>query len=75
MNTLAYTKFKYHTLSTQNIKIVTAIAQNKKYGLRTFSYVGSHLWNSVLNHCGGIAPINYNEFKALLSAWKGPDIF
>ena len=46
-----------------------------RYGLRTFSYVGFHLWNSVFNAYGDIAQINFNESKALLSTSKGPDTF
>ena len=45
------------------------------YGLRTFSYIGSHLWNSVLNDHVDIAHIDCNEFKAFVNKWKAPDIF
>ena len=33
-----FIQYKYHTLSTQNVKAETAIAQNNE--------VGSHLWKS-----------------------------
>ena len=67
--------YKYHILSTQNVKAKPAIVQNNEVWLRAFSYVGSHLWNSVLNDHVDIVHIDFNEFKALLNMWKGPDIF
>ena len=39
------------------------------------SYVGSYLWHSVSNDHGDITQIYFNEFKAFLNTWKGPEIF
>ena len=55
-------------------KLEQPLRRTTRYGLRTFSYVGSHLWNSVLNDHSGIAHIDFNEFKAFSNTWKGPDI-
>ena len=49
-------------------------SRTTRYGLRTFSYVGSHLWNFVLNDYSDIAQIDFDDFKAFLNTWKGPDI-
>ena len=49
-------------------------ARTTRYWLRTFSYVGPHLWNSVSNDHSDIAHIDFNEFRAFLNTWKGPDI-
>ena len=39
-------------------------SRTTRYGLRTFSYVGSHLWNFVLNDYSDIAQIDFDDFKA-----------
>ena len=50
------------------------LRRTTRHGLRTFSYVGSHLWNSVLNDRSDSAHIDFNEFKAFLNTWQAPDI-
>ena len=55
-------------------KLEQPLRRTTRYGLRTFSYVGSHLWNFVLNDYSDIAKIDFDDFKAFLSTWKGPDI-
>ena len=50
------------------------LRRTTRHGLKTFSYVGSHLWNTVLYDHGDIAHVDFNEFKAFLNTWKGPDI-
>ena len=65
-----FIQYKYHTLSTQNVKAGAAIAQNNEVWAEPFFYVGSHLWISVLNDHGA-----HIDFKAFLITWKGPDIF
>ena len=55
-------------------KLEQPLRRTTRYGLRTFSYVGSHLWNSVSNDHSDIAHIDYNAFRAFLNTWKGPDI-
>ena len=50
-------------------KLEHPLHRTTRYGLRTFSYIGSHLWNSVLNDHGDVAHIDFNEFKALLNTW------
>ena len=72
---LQFIQYKCHTLSIQKFKAGSAIAQNNEVWAENIFYVGSHLWNSVLIDQGDIAHIDFNEFKASLNAWKGPDIF
>ena len=55
-------------------KLEQPLHRTTRYGLRTFSYVGSHLWNFVLNDYNDIAQIDFDDFKAFLNTWKGPDI-
>ena len=55
-------------------KLEQPLRRTTRYGLRTFSYVGSHLWNNVSNDHSDIAHIDFNEFRAFLNTWKGPDI-
>ena len=55
-------------------KLEQPLRRTTRYGLRTFSYVGSHLWNSVSNDHSDTAHIDFNEFRAFLNTWKGPDI-
>ena len=55
-------------------KLEQPLRRTARYGIRTFSYVGSHLWNFVLNDYSDIAQIDFDDFKAFLSTWKGPDI-
>ena len=61
-----------HQLRTS--KLEQPLRRTRRYGLRTFSYVGSHLWNFVLNDYSDIAQIDFDDFKAFLSTWNGPDI-
>ena len=55
-------------------KLEQPLRKTTRYGLRTFSYVGSHLWNYVSNDHSDIAHIDFNECRAFLNTWKGPDI-
>ena len=48
-------------------KLEQPLRRTTRYGLRTFSYVGSHLWNSVSNDHSDIAHIDFNEFRAFLN--------
>ena len=59
----------------RTLKLEQTLRRTTRGGLRTFSCVGSHLWNSVSNAHGDIAHIDFNEFKAFLNEWKGQDIF
>ena len=56
-------------------KLEQPLRRTTRYGLGTVSYVWSHLWNFVLNDYSDIAQIDFDDFKAFLSTWKGPDIF
>ena len=51
-------------------KLEQPLRRATKYGFRTFSYVGCQVLNSILNDNGGIAHIDFNEFKIFLNAWK-----
>ena len=61
-----------YQLRTSNLE--QPLRRTTRYGPRTFSYVGFHLWNSVLNDHNDIAHIDFNEFKAFLNTWEGPDM-
>ena len=56
-------------------KLEQPLHRTTRYGLRTFSYVGSHSWNSVLNNHGDIGHIHFNEYKAFLNTWADSGIF
>ena len=62
----------YYQLRTS--KLEQPLRRRTRNGIRTFSYVGSHLWNFVLNDYCDIAQIDFDDFKAFLSTWNGPDI-
>ena len=42
-------------------------------GLRTFSYLGSKLWNELPVHFKDLTDIDINEFKSRLRHWSGPN--
>ena len=68
--------FNKNTISYQlrTSKLEQPLHRTTRYGLRTFSYVGSHLWDSILNDHSDIVHIDFNEFKAFLNTRKRPDI-
>ncbi len=40
------------------------------YGKKTFSYYGTHIWNSLLNNKKESTSLD--NFKTMLKAWEGP---
>ena len=45
-----------------------------RYGLKSLSYVGPHLWNYLLANNKDIPYYTYEDFKHFLGDWKGPDL-
>ena len=52
------------TYQLRTSKLEQPLRRTTRYGLRTFSYVGSHLRNFVLNDYSDIAQIDFDYFKA-----------
>ena len=42
------------------------------HGLRSFSYIGSKLWNSLPVHFKSLDEIDVVNFKAMINEWDGP---
>ena len=53
------------------------LIQTKKkttnYGLRSFNYLGSKMWNDLPAHFKDISDVDITTFKSLLKQWPGPD--
>ena len=43
------------------------------YGLRTFSYLGSKLWNLLANESNEVNDIDYERLKFVIKYWPGPN--
>ena len=56
----------------------THIVQPKRntttHGLRSFSYLGSRLWNNLVNDFYLLCHIDYNGFNAFIKYWTGPNL-
>ena len=65
--------FKTNTTTYQlrTSKLEQTLRRTTRYVLGTFSYIGSHWCNSVLNDHSDIAHVDFNEFKASLNTRSG----
>ena len=70
-----FIQYKYHTLSYQNAKAGTALAQNNGVWAENSFLCRIPFMEFCVDDHGDIAHIDFNEFKAFLNTWKGPDIF
>ena len=56
----------------------TDIVQPKRntttHGLRSFSYLGSRLWNNLVNDFPFLCHVDYNGFKEFIKDWTGPNL-
>ena len=56
----------------------TNIEQPKRntttHGLRSFSYLGSRLWNNLVNDFPFLCHVDYNGFKDFIKDWTGPNL-
>ena len=55
-----------------NSKLVQPKRNNVTHGLRSFSYLGSKLWNDLPNHIKNTSTDDLNSFKSVLRRWNGP---
>ncbi len=59
---------------TYNLRDSNILCQPKfnkiTYGKKTFSYYGTHIWNSLPNNIKESTSID--NFKTMLKAWEGP---
>jgi hypothetical protein len=50
------------------------VRRTTRFGIRTFSYVGSHLWNYVISKENYLSHLTLDEFKQFLKRWPGPEM-
>ena len=60
-----------YDLRTQ--KIEQPKRRTTTYGLRTFSYLGSKLWNLLASEYSEVNDIDYERLKFLIKYWAGPN--
>ena len=69
--------FNWHKMSPYDLR-TTNIVQPKRntttHGLRSFSYLGSRLWNNLVNDFPFLCHIDYNGFKEFIKNWPGPNL-
>ena len=53
-------------------KLEQPLRKTTNYGLRTFSYIGSRLWNLLVQEYPEVPHIDLGQFKSLLKRWTGP---
>ena len=55
------------------IPLIQDIKDSTNYGLKTFGYLGSRLWNDLPSHLKNIMKEDVLLFKSQLKDWPGPD--
>ena len=55
-------------------KLEQPIRRTTNYGLRTFSYLGSKLWNEYLSDFNYTCDMDLDELKFFLKHWEGPSL-
>ena len=55
-------------------KLIQPKRRTTSNGLRSFSYLGSKLWNDLVNSDPAIANCDFNEIMVYLKQWEGPDM-
>ena len=53
-------------------KLEQPLRRTTNYGLRTFSYIGSRLWNLLVQEYPEVPHMDLGQFKSLLKHWTGP---
>ena len=53
-------------------KLEQPLRRTTNYGLRTFSYIGSRLWNLLVQEYPEVPHMDLGQFKSLLKMWTGP---
>ncbi len=61
-------------MATYELRDLNILCQSKfnkiAYCKKTFSYHGTHIWNSLLNNIKQCT--SHDNFKTMLKAWEGP---
>ena len=65
-------KMSSYDLKTTNI--VQPKRNTTTYGLRSFSYLGSRLWNNLVTEFPFLCHIDYNGLKEFIKDWTGPKL-
>ena len=61
-----------YDLRTTNL--VQVKRQSTTYGLRSFSYLGSRLWNKLVKDYPFLCEIDYVDFKEFIEQWGSPNL-
>ena len=61
-----------YDLRTTNL--VQPKRQSTTYGLRSFSYLGSRLWNELVKDYPFLCEIDYVDFQEFIKQWGGPNL-
>ena len=61
------------TYETRPHKLIQPKRKTTSNGLRTFSYLGSKLWNDLVNSEPAIANVEFDELIEFLKDWEGPN--
>ena len=67
-------KFKCTSHERRSVKLIQPKRRTSSYGLRSFSYRGSKLWNDIVNSEPGIANCDFDDLMDFLKHWKGPNM-
>ena len=68
--------FKTHVVpyDLRTTNLVQPKRQSTTYGLRSFSYLGSSLWNELVKDYPFLCEIDYIDFKEFIEQWGGPNL-
>ena len=67
-------KYKEQPYSLRNpTPLIQIKKKTTKYGLRSYEYLSSKLWNTLPNHMKNIEDIDIDLFKLSLKNWSGPN--
>ena len=58
----------------RTLKLEQPIRRTTNYGLRTFSYLGSKLWNEFLSDFNYTCDTEISELRSFLKQWEGPSL-
>ena len=56
-------------------KLEQPMRMTTNYGLRTFSYIGSRLWNQLVQEYPEVPHMDLGQFKTFLKHWTGPKCY
>ena len=64
-------QLNHTTYETRSHKLIQPKRKTTSNGLRTFSYLGSKLWNDLVNSEPAIANVEFDELIEFLKDWEG----